>query len=500
MNTPYSSAEHVDVLIIGAGLSGIGAAAHLVRRRPGDSYVVLEARSATGGTWDLFRYPGVRSDSDMYTLGYDFKPWTGERSLADGDSILTYVRETAREYGIEQHVRLGHRVVAASWNSDTARWTVEVDVTEASEGQGGDGGQEVVRRTRWTADFLWGCSGYYDYDAGHLPEIPGLDDFAGDVIHPQHWPTDFDYTDKQVVVIGSGATAITLVPALADSGAEHVTMLQRSPTYVLPLPGVDKVGQKLRKLLSPERSYRAIRWKNIRQNAALYNASRRWPGAVRKLLRAANTRSLPEGYPVDVHFNPAYDPWDQRLCVVPDGDLFRVLSSGRAEVVTDTIDHVDAAGIVLTSGGRIDADAIVTATGLSLLAFGGMTLTVDGQEVKLADTMAYRAMMLSGVPNFAFTIGYTNASWTLKADLVAAYVCRLRDHMEATGARTVVAAPDPSVGREPFMDFNAGYVLRALDRLPAQGDREPWKLRQSYVHDQRSLGAGDIDDGVLRFS
>ena len=485
--------EHVDVVVVGAGLSGIGAAAHLTRSLPGTRYLVLESRPRLGGTWDLFRYPGVRSDSDMYTLGYEFKPWLGEKSLADGPSILEYVAETAREYGVEENIRYGHRVVAADWDSAAARWTVEVDVTDPEAADG-----SPVRR-RLTTSFLWACSGYYDYEQGYLPELPGLEEFAGEVVHPQHWPAELDHTGKRVLVLGSGATAVTLVPALATSGAAHVTMLQRSPTYVLPLPGVDPVGAKLRRLLSPERSYRVIRWKNIRQAAALYNASRRWPNAVRKFIRGANAKSLPEDYPVDVHFRPRYDPWDQRLCIVPDGDLFRAIRSGQADVVTDEVERFDADGVRLRSGERVDADVVVTATGLNLLAFGGAALSVDGAEVKLTETMAYRAMMLSGVPNFAFTIGYTNASWTLKADLVAEYVCRLLTHMRERGLRSVVPVRDASVGEEPFMDFRAGYVLRALDRLPTQGDREPWKLRQSYVHDVKSLRHGEVDDGVLEF-
>lgn len=482
--------EHVDVLIVGAGLSGIGAAARLSTSHPDRSYLVLESRPRLGGTWDLFRYPGVRSDSDMLTLGYRFKPWRGEKQLADGPSILTYLEETAREYGVDRHVRYQHRVVRAEWDTDTARWTVTVEV-----------GDRRVPRT-YTCDFLWACSGYYDYDQGYLPELPGLEDFTGTVVHPQHWPEDLDHAGRRVLVIGSGATAVTVVPAMAlpdeaDGGAAHVTMLQRSPTYILPVPGVDPLGRRLQQVLPERTAYRIGRARNIVQQSALYRASQRWPGLVRRAIRRITQRSLPEGYPVDVHFRPAYDPWDQRMCLVPDGDLFTAIRRGKASVVTGRIDHFDADGVVLESGEHLDADVVVTATGLNLLAFGGMELVVDGEKVHLPDTMAYKAMMLSDVPNFAYTIGYTNASWTLKADLVAEYVVRLLSHLDAQGLRYAVPRRDPSVAEEPFMDFSAGYVLRKLDELPKQGSREPWKLRQNYFHDVRTIRRGDIEDGVL---
>lgn len=477
--------DHVDVLIIGAGLSGIGAAAQLTREHPSRSYAVLESRSASGGTWDLFRYPGVRSDSDMFTLGYRFKPWTDERSLADGGSILAYVRETATDYGIDAHIRYDHRVVAADWDSERAQWTVTAETPDGP--------------TTIATNFLWACSGYYDYDQGFTPAFAGVDDFEGRVVHPQHWPADLDHTGKRVVVIGSGATAVTLVPALAKDGAGHVTMLQRTPTYVLSVPSVDKLAVGLRKVMGDRASYVANRWRNIGVSMGLYEFSQRRPGAARKFIRRVNTKLLPDGYDVDTHFNPPYDPWDQRMCLVPDSDLFKEISRGRAEVVTGHIERFTPTGVRLTNGQELAADVIVTATGLNLLAFGGMTLSVDGQAIDLPETMAYKALMLSSVPNFAFTIGYTNASWTLKADLVAEYVCRLLAHLDKTGRRFAVPEPDPSVRPEPFMDFEAGYVLRALDRLPKQGDVEPWKLRQNYVHDMRSIRRGAIDDGVLRF-
>lgn len=477
--------DHVDVLIVGAGLSGIGAAAHLVRGRPQTTYAILESREASGGTWDLFRYPGVRSDSDMHTLGYRFKPWIGDKALADGPAILEYVRETAREHGVDDHVRYRHRVVRAAWDSGAGRWTVTAETPD---------GERTM-----TATFLWNCTGYYDYDRGYTPEFVGRDDFTGRILHPQHWPEDFDPQGAKVVVVGSGATAVTLVPALARAGAASVTMLQRSPTYILSMPAVDGVADRLRKRMSAETAYRLTRWKNITLQTASYQFAQRFPRAARKVIRAGTVKQLPGGYDVDTHFRPAYDPWDQRLCLVPDADLFEEISRGRAEVVTDTIERFTADGLRLGSGRELEADVIVTATGLNIKIFGGAEMVVDGETVKPQETMAYRAMMLSGVPNFAFTIGYTNASWTLKADLVSEYVVRLLDHMDEHRHRRVVPRADPSVGRQPLMDFEAGYVLRALDSLPRAGDREPWRLRQNYLFDVRTIRKAPIADGVLDF-
>ena len=481
-----STLEHVDVLIIGAGLSGIGAAAHLVKDLPGTSYAVLERRAASGGTWDLFRYPGVRSDSDMHTLGYRFRPWRGDTALADGASILDYVRDTAREYGVDRHIRYGHRVTAASWSSTTARWTVTAEV---------DG-----ETRRMTADFLWACSGYYDYDEGYTPRFEGQEHFDGRVVHPQHWPDDLDHTGKRVVVIGSGATAVTLVPALAASGAAHVTMLQRSPTYVLSVPGSDPVKRRLTSLVGERRSYAVTRWKNIAVQSALYRVSKRRPELVRALVRKTNVAQLPPGYAVDTHFKPTYDPWDQRMCLVPDGDLFRAIKDGTAEVVTDRIRGFTGTGLALESGRHLDADVVVTATGLNLQVFGGAELSVDGEVVKPHETMAYRAMMLSGVPNFAFTIGYTNASWTLKADLVAEYVVRLLRHLRTTRTRSVVPVRDPAVEEVPLLDFESGYVQRMVHTLPRQGDAAPWALKQNYLYDALAIRTAKMDDGVLRWS
>ena len=479
-----SPAAHVDVLVIGAGLSGIGAAAHLTRTLPDTSYVVLEGRDASGGTWDLFRYPGIRSDSDMFTMGYAFRPWLREETLGSGERILEYLRATAREYDVESHIRYRHRVVRASWDSGTARWTVEADH---------DG-----RPVTFTAGFLWACSGYYDYEHGHEPEFPGRADFTGPVVHPQFWPEDLDWTGQDVVVIGSGATAVTVVPAMAGD-AKHVTMLQRSPTYVMSLPRRDPFAVRARRWLPASLAHRVIRWKSIVVQSVFYRLSRRRPELVKRLVRKQNVALLPEGYDVDTHFTPRYDPWDQRMCFVPDADLFKAVRRGKVDVVTATIERFDADGIVLTGGRHLHADVIVSATGLRLRPFG-VELVVDGEKVDPATRMTYRALMLDGVPNFVFTVGYTNASWTLKVDLVAEFTCRLLAHLAERGYRSVVPVRDPSVGEVPLMDFRSGYVLRALDQLPHQGDRDPWRLRQSYLRDRRTIRRAPLEDGVLSFS
>jgi monooxygenase len=485
-------AAHVDVLIIGAGLSGIGAAAHLTRELPDTSYVVLEARDVSGGTWDLFRYPGVRSDSDMFTMGYRFRPWRHEEALGSGERILEYIRDTAREYDVERHIRYSHRVVRASWDSATALWTVEATTGDATGDRTGDG------TVTFTAGFVWACRGYYDYERGHEPEFPGAKEFRGPIVHPQHWPDDLDYAGKDVVVIGSGATAVTLVPAMAGHAA-HVTMLQRSPTYVLSLPRRDPFAVRARRWLPAGLAHRAARWKSILVTSSFYRLARRRPDTVKRLVRRQNVALLPEGYDVDTHFTPTYQPWDQRMCFVPDGDLFKAVRRGDAEVVTSTIERFDADGVVLTGGRRLHADVIVTATGLTLSPFGGIELEVDGEKIDPSTLMTYRALMLGGVPNFVFTIGYTNASWTLKVDLVAEFTCRLLRFMSRHGHRSVVPRSDPSVGPAPLMDFTSGYVLRALDQLPHQGDRDPWRLRQSYLRDRRTLRRAPLEDGVLEF-
>ena len=481
-----TTTEHVDVLIIGAGLSGIGAARHIQSALPDRSYVILEAREALGGTWDLFRYPGVRSDSDMQTLGYRFRPWTQAKAIADGPSILRYVRDTAVEAGIDRRIRFGHRVVRAAWSSQHARWMVEA--------------VHRGKTVRLTASFLYACTGYYHYDAGHAPDFRGIDRFGGTVVHPQDWPEDLDYTGKKVVVIGSGATAVTLVPALTDR-AEHVTMLQRSPTYILSLPAEDAIANTLRRVLGPRLAYPIVRWKNVLVTTLIYQLSRRRPDIVRSLIRKATIRRLPPGYDVDTHFNPRYQPWDQRLCLVPDGDLFTAIRRGHASMVTDRIAEFTEAGLRLESGAELEADVVVTATGLRLLALGGIRIEVDGREIALPDTMAYQGMMLSGVPNFAFTIGYTNASWTLKADLVAEYVVRLLRYLDTHGYdQCVPVNDDPTVTERPLLDFDAGYVLRSIHEFPRSGSRSPWRLGMSYLHDLVTLRYRRINDGVLRFS
>ena len=477
--------EHVDVLIVGAGLSGIGAAHHLQTAFPGRTYTILESRDAIGGTWDLFRYPGVRSDSDMHTLGYRFRPWTQAKAIADGPSILEYVRQTAHEGDIDRHIRFGHRVVRASWSTEDARWTVESI----------HNGQPVSM----TASLLYLCSGYYHYDNGYTPTFPGIDRFAGTVVHPQQWPESLDYKGKKVVVIGSGATAVTLVPAMTDQ-ADHVTMLQRSPTYIMALPAEDALANNLRRLLGPKRAYFLTRWKNVLVSTFFYQLSRRRPNVAKSLIRKATVKLLPNGYDVDTHFKPNYQPWDQRLCLVPDGDLFQAIRHGKASVVTDHIEEFTPSGIRLKSGEELTADIVVTATGLRLLAFGGIELSVDGHPVELSKTMAYKGMMLSDVPNFVFTIGYTNASWTLKADLVAEYTTRLLKHMDQRGYTYFKPTnEDPTVTERPLLDFQAGYVLRSIEEFPKAGSRPPWQLGMSYAHDVVTLRHGQIEDGAMKF-
>jgi monooxygenase len=483
-----SPVAHVDVLIVGAGVSGIGCAYHLQTEQPGESYVILEAREATGGTWDLFRYPGIRSDSDLHTFGYEFKPWVDEKAIAGGPSILRYIRETASENGIDSHIRLGHRVLGASWSSRDARWTVTAIRTDTGES------------VQYTCSWLFAAGGYYSYEQGYTPHFEGRERFRGPVIHPQQWPEDLDYAGKRVVVIGSGATAVTLIPAMSRTAA-HVTMLQRSPTYVISVPEKDPIANAMKRVLAAPLAYSLTRRKNIWLQRTVYNLSQSHPKLVRTVLRFLLKRQLPPGYDVDTHFKPRYDPWDQRLCAVPDGDLFEEISAGRASVVTDQIDHFTEHGIMLASGTELPADIIVTATGLDLLAFGGIGLAVDGQDVDLHSTIAYKAMMLSDVPNFAFAIGYTNSSWTLKVDLVCEYLGRLIAYMDEHGYDTCTPHnDDPAITTRPLLDFGAGYVKRAEDRLPRQGDRLPWSLAMSYRQDMQNLRRGAIEDPCLRFT
>jgi len=482
------SVEHVDVLIVGAGLSGIGAGYHLQVDCPDKTYAILEARDCIGGTWDLFRYPGVRSDSDMYTLGYAFRPWAGAKAIADGSSILSYVRQTARDYGIDQNIRFRHRVVRAEWSTANARWTVEVRRSDS----------EVT--VRLTCGFLFMCSGYYRYDEGYTPDFEGVDRFSGRIVHPQHWTADIDYAGKRVVVIGSGATAITLAPAIAQRAA-HVTMLQRSPSYIVSLPAEDPIAAVLRRVLPAKVGYFIVRWKNILITMLSFQLSRRRPKVMKALIRKQVERQLPSGYDLDTHFRPRYNPWDQRLCVVPDGDLFDAIAEGRASMVTDCIKTFTEKGLELTSGAELDADLIVTATGLNLLPLGGMQVAVDGRDVELSKTMSYKGMMLSGVPNLASAFGYTNASWTLKSELTCAYVCRLLKYMDRHGYRQCTPSkPDPSIAEQPFVDFSSSYVVRSIDQFQRQGSRAPWRLYQNYALDILSLRFGAIEDGAIEFS
>lgn len=472
--------EQFDVIIVGAGLSGIGAAYHLQKNCPDRSFAILEARDAIGGTWDLFRYPGIRSDSDMHTLGYDFRPWTQAKAIADGPSIRAYIEDTAREYGIDQHIRFDHRVKSAAWSTEEAAWTLEVE--HASE------------RRRLRCNFLYMCSGYYDYAKGHAPAFNGTEQFAGRIVHPQFWPADLDYTDKKVVVIGSGATAVTLVPEMAKQAA-HVTMLQRSPTYVVSRPAEDGLANRLRAMLPAKAAYGITRWKNVLFGMLFYNLARKRPERTKERLLGMVREHLGPDYDVETHFTPRYNPWDQRLCLVPDADLFDAIRRGDASVVTDTIETFTPEGLRLTSGKAIAADVVVTATGLELALMGGATFSVDGAPVRLADALQYKGMMFSDVPNIAFTFGYTNASWTLKADLVARYVCRLLNAMRRKGVRQVTpkvsAAP---IVPQPFADFSSGYIQRAIDNLPRQGDRKPWRLNQNYAMDVMALRFGSIEN------
>ena len=479
------SASHFKVVVIGAGLSGIGAGYRLQTRCPEKSYVIFEGREAMGGTWDLFRYPGVRSDSDMFTLGYPFRPWRESKAIADGPSILKYLRETAHEYGIDRHIRFNHRVMAAEWSSEENRWQIEVQAESGIE--------------QYTCDFLYGCTGYYRYDSGYQPSFPGAESFRGTFVHPQQWPEDLDYAGKRVVVIGSGATAVTLVPAMSHT-AGHVTMLQRSPSYVLSLPAHDPLMGLLRKVLPDHTAHRLLRWKNILISLGVFELSRIAPELTKRVLRKQAKHYLPDDYDVDTHFKPRYQPWDQRLCLVPDADLYEAISAGRASVVTGQIGRLTEAGVRLRSGEELPADIIVSATGLQMLALGAVQLSVDGAKVNPANCFIYKGVMLSNVPNFAFCVGYTNASWTLRADLASTFVCRLLNYMGRKGYGTCepICNAD-ALDRKPLLDLTSGYVQRAAASLPKQSSKKPWFIRQNYIRDMLTMKLGPIDDGVLRF-
>ncbi len=461
-------AVDVDVVVVGAGLSGIGAAYRLRTECPDRTFAVLEAREAMGGTWDLFRYPGVRSDSDMFTLGYQFKPWTAEKSIADADTILGYIHETAREFGLERHIRYQTTVVGADWSSEHARWTLSLQTPEGP-------------RTM-TCGFLYSCAGYFDYDRGYTPEFPGVEDFEGELVHPQFWPEDLVYDNQRVVVIGSGATAVTLVPAMAERAA-HVTMLQRSPTWIAAVPARDSFADNLREKLPPKLAHRIIRSKNIVFTLGFYKFCRRFPDRARRLLLRLTTQQLHDPAVVEEHFTPTYDPWDQRFCAVPDADLFRAIRHGQAEVVTDHVDSFVPEGIRLKSGRVLEADLVVTATGLTLKAFGGIAPSVDGETVDPHEQFVWQGAMLTGVPNFAVCIGYTNASWTLRADLTHRLVCRVLNHMSRHDYAAAVPAPHGELEERPLLDLNSGYILRSIDEFPRQGDRGPWRVRQNYLVD-----------------
>ncbi|MGK8504024.1 flavin-containing monooxygenase [Nocardia asiatica] len=475
--------EHLDVVIVGAGLSGIGAAYRLQTECPGKTYAVLEARDTLGGTWDLFRYPGIRSDSDMFTLGYPFKPWRDAKSIADGPSILRYITETATEHGIDRHIRYRTKVVAADWDSGAARWSLTLEQRDASGS---------VRTATLTCGFLYACAGYYDYEQPYAPEFPGISSFTGEVVHPQFWPEDFDYRGKRVVVIGSGATAVTLVPAMAQQ-AQSVTMLQRTPTWISAVPGRDKVADRIRELLPPRLAHRLIRTKNILFGIGFYQYCRRRPEAARKLLTGLTTRILKDDKAVAEHFTPSYNPWDQRLCAVPDADFFKAMKKGKADVVTDHIDAFVPEGIRLRSGRVLEADVVITATGLKLLAFGGISPSVDGARVELSEQFVWQGTMITGVPNFAVCIGYTNASWTLRADLTSRLICKVLNHMDRKGYAAVVPQPQGELAEHPLLDLASGYIQRSIGEFPRQGDRHPWKVRQNYLLDSATTLRTDLD-------
>jgi monooxygenase len=482
-----TSIEHVDVLIIGAGISGIGAAYYLQTMQPGKSFAIVEARDEIGGTWDLFRYPGIRSDSDLHTFSYEFKAWENKKAIASADSIMAYLRETVAENNMREAIRFGHKVIEAAWSTADARWLVEIERL--------DTGKRVTMSCGW----FFCASGYYRYDEGFTPQFPGRERFTGQIVHPQHWPEGMDYRGKQVVIVGSGATAVTLVPAMAET-AGHVTMLQRSPTYIVPVPSEDRIANTLPKLVGGKRGYALARQKNVVKQRFIWRFCQQYPGAARRLIRNLNAKQLPAGYPVDEHFRPSYNPWDQRLCAVPDADMFTAIRDGRASVVTDQIDTFTERGIRLQSGRELDADIIVTATGLNLLAFGGINFSVDGVAVNVPEKVAFKGFLLSDVPNFAYMFGYTNSSWTLKVGLVCEHFCRLLAHMDANGLTICYPQLPESMQTRPLLEITSGYAKRAAGMLPRQGAEGPWQTSMGYRIDRKMLRDGPVDDDHLRFT
>ena len=479
--------KHFDVLIIGAGLSGIGAAHHISTKCPDHSFAILEARPRMGGTWDLFKYPGIRSDSDMYTLGYAFRPWIDKKALADGPAILDYIKNTAKEGGYENKIHYNHKVKNSNWSSEESQWKLDVEIT---------GTNEVVQ---YFCNFLFTCSGYYSYDAGYTPDFEGREDYQGIFIHPQEWPENLDYTGKKIIVIGSGATAVTLIPELAEK-ASLVTMLQRSPTYIMSVPEQDGIANWMNKYLPKKLAYQITRWRKILVGILFYNISRKFPDFMRNLLVKGVKKEMGPDAEVDLHFQPKYNPWDQRLCAVPDGDLFESLKNGTSEIVTDHIDTLIPKGIRLQSGKEIEADIIISATGLVMRFLGGMTMNIDGEEMDSSKRFVYRGMMFSNIPNMAQAFGYTNASWTLKCDLTCEYVCRLLNYMKKNGLKQVTPiVNDLSMKAEPLLDFNSGYVLRAIDELPKQGSKMPWKLYQNYFRDLFSFRYSSLKNKALEY-
>lgn len=481
--------EHIDILIVGAGLSGIGGAYHIQTKCPDKSYAILEGRETMGGTWDLFRYPGVRSDSDMFTLGYSFYPWNSKKSLADGDLILNYIKEAATKFGIDKHIRYSHRVCGASWSSAEGLWTIDVEVSAEKT------------RKQFTCNFVYMCTGYYDYEQGYSPTWEGMDDFTGEVVHPQKWTPDIDHTDKRVVVIGSGATAVTLVPAMAET-ATHVTMLQRSPTYIASVPSEAPMAKRFYRVFPTKMAHGLSRWYSISVQMFQFTLARRFPQTIKKSLMDEAKAELPDNFDVDTHLNPRYNPWDERLCAIPDSDLFNAINAGKADIVTGHIERFTEKGIQLKSGEELEADMIVTATGLKVALLKGVTLMVDGEPRAISDTFTYKGMMYSNIPNLAHSFGYTNASWTLKSELISEYICRLVNHMDKNGYSQATArhAQKTSEGGEVVVDFSSGYIQRAKNELPKKGAARPWLAHQNYIKDMMDIRYGNLNDGVLTFS